>query len=91
MKRSSEYILRHAADSIVIVPVGRAAVEFPGMLTVNATGELLWDLLESERRVDELVDALCDRFEVERCRALADTEAFLQKLRRAGALIENDP
>lgn len=88
MTRDPHYILRRAADAIVIVPVGRAAAEFPGMVTVNETGALLWELLERERTEEELAAALCKRFDVEPERAAADVSAFLEKLRRAGALKE---
>lgn len=86
MKRDKNYILRHVAGSDVIVPVGAAAVSFPGMLTVNSTGILLWELLEGEQSVESLTKALCDQFEVEPAQASEDVEKFLSCLRRAGAL-----
>ena len=41
MRRNDGFILRKAADLTVIVPVGREAVRFPGMLSVNETGRFL--------------------------------------------------
>ena len=58
MHRSEEFLLRQAAGLTVIVPVGPAAVRFPGMISVNATGEFLWNALAAEQTLDSLVDAL---------------------------------
>lgn len=86
MRRNENYLLRTVAGSIVVVPVGRAALDFNGMLTVNETTAMLWDLLETEQTEESLTDALCLRFDVTRERAAADIALWIQKLRVAGAL-----
>ena len=48
MKRRNSFLLREVATRQVIVPLGRAAQDFPGMLSLNATGAYLWQLLEQE-------------------------------------------
>lgn len=91
IKRDSNYILRTAAGTQVLIPVGRAAIDFPGMVTVNETGAILWDLLEQERTEEELVQALYEKFDAELSKVAADVAEFLRRLRLAGALIEGDP
>lgn len=91
MRRRKDYLLRRVADTIAVVPLGRAALDFNGMLTVNETGAYLWELLETEQTVESLTDALCARYEVRRDQAAADTEIFLKKLRAADALTEHTP
>lgn len=88
MKRRTDYLLRPTAGLIVIVPVGKAAVDFPGMITVNETGKFLWELLAEERTEAELIDALEAKYDAPREQISADVEAFLQQLSRAGALEE---
>lgn len=86
MHRSEEFLLRQAAGLTVIVPVGPAAVRFPGMISVNATGEFLWNALAAEQTLDSLVDALTAEYAVEREQAQRDVRTFLDTLTRAGAL-----
>ena len=86
MHRSEEFLLRQAAGLTVIVPVGPAAVRFPGMISVNATGEFLWNALAAEQSLDSLVDALTAEYAVEREQAQRDVRTFLDTLTRAGAL-----
>lgn len=89
MRQSEGFILRKTADLTVILPVGEASVRFPGMISVNETGAFLWGLLESEQTGDTLAQALTREYEVELPQAKADAEAFLEQLRKAGAVTED--
>lgn len=89
MKRSENFLLREVADTQVLVPVGEAAIRFPGMVTLNATGAFIWELLEKEQTLQTLTEALMDRYAVEREQARADAEAFVNKLIPTGAILEN--
>ena len=86
MKRSSDFILRDVAGTLVIVPVGSAVSDFPGMITLNSTGAYIWELLESEQTVESLVEALQARYDVEQDLARTDVEAFIKRLQSTGAL-----
>ena len=88
MKRNSDFLLREVADTLVIVPVGKAAVAFSGMITLNATSAFLWELLETDQTEQFLVDALTSRYAVEEAKAREDVEAFLKKLLQIGAVEE---
>lgn len=87
MKRSSDFLLRDVAGTLVIVPVGAAVSSFPGMITLNATGAYLWELLETEQTVESLVEALSLRYEVDEVKARADVEAFVERLKSTGAVV----
>jgi hypothetical protein len=50
-------------------------------LTTNAAGAVLAGMLTDERTMDELSDALVDRFGIEDDVARRDTEAFVNQLR----------
>lgn len=88
MKRHPEYLLREVADSIVIVPVGTASTAFPGMITLNAPGRFLWELLETEQTVESLTQAMTAEYDVTPEKAKEDIESFLARLRKTGALLE---
>ena len=86
MKRNQDFLMQNVAGTMVVVPVGEAAVAFKGMLTLNAVGAYIWELLENEQTVQSLTKALVERYEVAAEVAQADVEAFLAKLQEAGAL-----
>lgn len=88
MKISENFVLRQVADTWVVLPVGQASVDFNGMLTLNESGAILWRALEQGGDRDALADALLAEYEVDRETALADVDAFLQKLKDTGILAE---
>lgn len=87
MKRNSDFLLRDVAGTLIVVPVGAAVTAFPGMITLNATGAYLWEVLEKEQTVASLAEALMDRYEVTREQAEEDVKAFVKKLEETGAII----
>jgi hypothetical protein len=52
--------------------------------TLNDTGSLLWELLERERCVGELLDALLAAFEVDEETARRDLEELIDQLASHG-------
>ena len=87
MRQNSDFLLQEVADTVVVVPVGQASVNFGGMITLNTTGAVLWKLLETEQTVQTMTQALLDRYEVEEATARADVEAFIKKLLPTGAIL----
>ena len=88
MRRNENFILRQTADLTIILPVGEASVHFPGMISVNETGAMLWELLREPCNPQSLALELTRVYEVELDRAQRDVDIFLEQLRRAGALLE---
>ena len=88
MKQNPNYLLRNVADSLVLVPVGEATKEFPGMITMNPTSAYLWEKLAQPQTVDTLAAALLERYDVAQEKARQDVESFLGVLTKVGAVIE---
>ena len=86
MKIKSDFTLRSIAGNWVAIPLGDAAVDFTGMLTLNESGVMLWNLLESECSRDEMIGALLGEYEVSVDEAAADVDAFIAKLTSAGCI-----
>lgn len=50
MRLKEGFMLRQVAGSWVVVPAGRACVDFDGMISLNDSGALLWRTLEQGGR-----------------------------------------
>lgn len=87
MKRNPDFLMREVANTVVVVPVGAASAEFPGMLTMNGTGAFLWEQLAQEQTVDSLTAALLEQYEVTEEAARADVEKFIERLMPTGAIL----
>lgn len=88
MKIKEGFVLRSVADTWAAIPVGKAAAEFNGMLNLNDSGAMLWQLLEQGAQREDMIQAVLDRYEITRQQAAEDVDAFLTTLRSAGCMEE---
>lgn len=86
MKVKKDYILREVAGTYVVLPVGKATVNFNGMLTLNNSGVMLWKLLEEDTSAEALAEMLCTQYDVSEETARKDVEEFLDILKKADCL-----
>lgn len=88
MKRNPNFLLKDVAGKLVLVPVGKAAAAFPGMITVNGSGKFIWELLAEDLSFEELVNAMTQRYEVTAETAQKDAAVFIERLRSVNAIID---
>lgn len=86
MRRNDGFAMRNVGGEDLLIPLGSRVRDVNGLMILNNTGSYIWTLLEQDRSLDELVNAVAAHFEVERERAEVDVKAFLGELRRLGAM-----
>lgn len=80
MKIKKGFMLREVAGSHVVVPVGKEAANFNGMITLNEMGAFLWTRLEKGTTKESLLADVLSEYEVTEERALAGIDRFLSRL-----------
>lgn len=88
MKIKDGFIARNVGGTRVVVASGERSKQFGGVLRLNGSGGLLWDVLVEGANREALVTALLDTYEVDRATAEGDADAFVATLREAGVLDE---
>ncbi|MFA7417537.1 MAG: PqqD family protein [Acholeplasma sp.] len=88
MKIKKEYILKSVAGQHIVVPIGREAVKFHGMITLNDTGKFLFESLKEPASIEQLVNKVMDAYEVDLKTARKDVEMFVDLLIK-NEIIEN--
>lgn len=88
MKLNGEFILRQVGEDVVVVPTGETALQFNGMILLNAVSRILWERLTEGADLPQLVAAVTAQFDVSPEEAEADIEEFLASLRQAELLSE---
>lgn len=79
----------HHPDTAGRLLEGEAVVVTPAdshMHTLDPVGTWIWENADGERTVAQLVDALCEVFDVDRETAQRDTVVFVQELVTRGIL-----
>ena len=81
MKISKEFILREIAGEYILVPVGKAALTFNGLVTVNEVGALIWGMQKKGSDVSTIVNGILDEYDVDEQTATADVLEFISYLK----------
>lgn len=82
------FCVRRILDETIAVPIQEEAQRLSGFLSMNGTGEFLFQLLQTSQTQESLVEALLENYEIDRQTAEADVTALVEKLREDGLLEE---
>ena len=88
MKIRDNFVLKNAADTWVVVPLGDDAVDVNRLLTLNDSGALLWRTLAGGADRASLVKAITEEYDVSDEVAASDVDAFIGALIKAGCIEE---
>lgn len=88
MKQNPNFIVTEVGGSCILVPVGKAAVNFNAIISLNDMGQTIWNMLENETSEEEIVKNILAEYEVSEEQVRADIGSFLAKLRENGCIEE---
>lgn len=84
MKIKDGFILRKVAENNIVVAVGKATLDFSGLITLNFSGAFLWSLMQNEITIDEMTQKMCEIYEIDFETAKTDITDFVSTLKGAG-------
>lgn len=76
-----QLVKRNIAGDVLLVPVGDASLEIKGLLTLNETGERIWDLLPDCADEGEILRIMLSEYDVPEAELKADIAEFLASLK----------
>lgn len=83
------FLIRQIAGDTLAIPTGEAAHRLSGLLALNGSGAFLFEKLQTERSVQDLVNAMIEEYEVDETTARTDVLEFLENLRKNEMLVES--
>lgn len=78
--RNQDVVSRKIDGELIIVPIRSGVGDLNSLYTLNPVGSVLWDFMNEHHTVSEMVDRVCEEFEVTASQAQQDIEAFLNSL-----------
>lgn len=87
MRIREGFVVCKVGGKTVAAASGELSARFNGMITLNATGQLLFERLQSDVTEDELAALLVTTYGIEKEQAQKDVRAFLAPLEKAGVLL----
>ena len=85
--RAERVVGRRVGDAYVLVPLAGQGADLDGVLDLNRVAVFIWEQLDGARTGDAIVQAVVERFDVERARAEADTLELLDTLVELKAIV----
>ena len=80
-------VSRTIGGECVLVPLAERGADLDSIFNLNRVAAFVWEKLDGRRTGSELVDAVIERFEVDRERAEADTLELLEALQQIRAIV----
>ncbi|MFA5692509.1 MAG: PqqD family protein [Acholeplasmataceae bacterium] len=79
-KVKDEYLLKEVAGEYIVVPVGKEAISFQGIINLNETSKLLFENLKEPKTINDLANILTNNYEVDFEIAKNDVVNFIKTL-----------
>ena len=88
MKQKKGFTLREVCGQKVVVAEGLEAINFGKLVTLNETAAWIWKKATElgEFNAEQLADAVCETYPVERDRALQDVISLLFEWQQIGII-----
>lgn len=88
MKLKYDFAVREIVGEYVMIPLGKDALNFSGMVSTSETGAAIIEALRDEISREELLQILLDQFDIDEATASVDLDEFLTQLRKINVLDE---
>ena len=86
MQRNENYVVKELMGEFVLVPLGQAAIDFNGVITLNETAKFMWEAAEGDFTSADLEEALIKKYEIDSQTAKMATERFINTLKEEGCI-----
>jgi len=84
--KEKDLVTRSIADETIIVPIKNKVGDLNSIYTLNEIGTMIWELIDGEKSVSKIVEAVHNAYEVKLEQAEKNTLEFLNSLEEAGLI-----
>jgi hypothetical protein len=84
--KEQDFVTRRIAGETVIVPVRGRVAELNSIYTLNEVGTLIWQLIDGQTAVSQIIEAITREYQVAADQAAQETFDFLTSLEAAGLI-----
>lgn len=85
-KARKDFAMREMDSETVLIPTGEQVFRNNSIVILNETAKIMWNALEKEMNVAEIIKVLVDEFDVFAYEVLDDVDRFIRTLLNVDAL-----
>ncbi len=79
--RSPSIVTRKTGNEYVLVPVTNNIADMTSVYTLNETGAFIWELIDGKKSVEEIIEAVIDKYDVDREKATKDVLSLIDDMK----------
>ena len=85
-EKDPSIVHRNIAGEEILVPIRSHVADLESIYTLDEVAARIWELIDGQRRVEEIRDAIVEEYEVSPDVAEADLIEFVQQLEEIGGV-----
>jgi methyltransferase-like protein len=82
LSHSPDVVTTRTGNEYVLVPVANNIADMNSMYTLNETGAFIWEHIDGEKSIRDIIDDLAEEFEVDHDTARNDVLTFMNEMKR---------
>jgi len=80
--RSPSIVTRKTGNEYVLVPVSNNIADMDSVYTLNETGAFIWELIDGEKCISDLIEELVEQYNIDNDTATEDVFSFINNMRK---------
>jgi hypothetical protein len=84
--KENNCVTREIAGETIIVPIKGCVGDLDSIYTLNEVGTMIWQLIDGQKSIGQIVQAVRQTYDVEPEEVKKDTADFLHSLEQAGLI-----
>jgi hypothetical protein len=85
-RKDDSIVSRRIEDEVILVPIRQSVADLESIYTLNEVGAFIWEQMDGQRTIAELLTSVVQEFEVAEEEAQKDLAEFIQQLSAIGAI-----
>jgi len=88
--KQGDVVTRRISEETILVPVKDHVGDLDAIYTLNEVGTRVWELIDGEMSVSQIVEAVCNEYDVTEEEAEKDVKELMDSLQEAGLIHESN-
>lgn len=84
--KEDDFVARDISGETIIVPIKNKVGDLGSIYTLNELGSTIWQLIDGKNNVHQIIEAVCDAYDVTPERSEKDILEFLKCLEETGLI-----
>jgi len=80
LSRSESIVTRKTGSEYVLVPITNNIADMNSVYTLNETGAFIWEQIDGNRSVEEIINVLTDEYDIDFENAEGDVFSFVENM-----------